>query len=196
MGTRGKQHSRRAGSGVPVPGGRGSDGFRAPSSPDFTPADLVPMHRPHPGEACRALAGRPERAPDEASAGSRSYRRSGAPLSARGRGVGNTHEMPIEEREQVSVGRREQRQARLVHAYCGNGAVVAPSVGEGKSEPDCRRCDEAEALADCSRERPLARRRLAPRRRGVALSASRSADSGHIRSYTAGAQQSQRARRW
>lgn len=39
--------------------------------------------------------------------------------------------------------------------------------------------DEADALADCSRERPLARRRLAPRRRGVALGASRSADSGH-----------------
>ena len=28
----------------------------------------------------------------------------------------NTHEMRVEEREQVSVGRREQRQARLVHA--------------------------------------------------------------------------------
>jgi hypothetical protein len=37
-------------------------------------------------------------------------------LSARRRGVGNTHEMRVEEREQVSVGRREQRQARLVHA--------------------------------------------------------------------------------
>jgi len=32
---------------------------------------------------------------------------------------------------------------------------------------------------DWSRERPLARRRLTPRRRGVALGASRSADSGH-----------------
>jgi hypothetical protein len=88
----------------------------------------------------------------------------------------------VEEREQVSVGRREQRQARLVHAYCSHGAVVARSVDEGKSEPDCRRGDEADALADCSRERPLARRRLAPRRRGVALGASRSADSGTIRS--------------
>jgi hypothetical protein len=50
-------------------------------------------------------------------------------------GAGNTHEMRVEEREQVSVGRREQRQARLVHAYCSHGAVVAPSVDEGKSEP-------------------------------------------------------------
>ncbi len=32
---------------------------------------------------------------------------------------------------QVSVGRREQRQARLIHAYCSHGAVVAPSVDEG-----------------------------------------------------------------
>jgi hypothetical protein len=46
--------------------------------------------------------------------------------------------MRVEEREQVSVGRREQRQARLVHAYCSHGAVVAPSVDEGKSEADCR----------------------------------------------------------
>src|SRR4029079_5578626 len=87
-------------------------------------------------------------------------------------------EMRVEEREQVSVGRREQRQAGLVHAYCSHGAVVAPSVDEGKSEPDCRRGDEADALADCSRERPLARRRLARRRRGVALGASRSAGFG------------------
>ena len=64
---------------------------------------------------------------------------------------------------------------RLCHAYCSHGAVVAPSVDEGKSEPGCRRGDDADALADCSRERPLARRRLAPRRRGVALGASRPA---------------------
>ena len=62
-------------------------------------------------------------------------------------------------------------------------AATAPSWPlrsmRGTSEPDCRRGDEADALADCSPERPLARRRLAPRRRGVALGASRSADSGH-----------------
>ena len=48
------------------------------------------------------------------------------------------------------------------------------------------------------RERPLARRRLAPRHRGVALGASRSADSGHDRSHAAGARQPRRAphRRW
>lgn len=83
--------------------------------------------------------------------------------------------------------------ALLLYAYCSHGAVVAPSVDEGKSEPDCRRGDEADAVADCSPERPLAPRQLAPRRRGVALGASRSADSGTIRSYAAGAQQSQRA---
>jgi hypothetical protein len=38
--------------------------------------------------------------------------------------------MRVEEREQVSVGRREQRQARLVHAYTGHAAVVAASVCE------------------------------------------------------------------
>jgi glucose 1-dehydrogenase len=43
--------------------------------------------------------------------------------------------MRVEERGQVSVGRREQRQARLVHAYCSHGAVVAPSVDEGKLSP-------------------------------------------------------------
>jgi hypothetical protein len=47
------------------------------------------------------------------------------PHSARRRGVGNTDEMRVEEREQVSVGRREQRQARLVHACCGSPAVPA-----------------------------------------------------------------------
>jgi hypothetical protein len=55
-------------------------------------------------------------------------------------------------------------------AYCGHGAVVAPSVGEGKSEPDCRRGDDWERSAIDPLERPFARRgRLAPRRRGVAL---------------------------
>jgi hypothetical protein len=48
------------------------------------------------------------------------------------------------------------RGALLDHAYCSHGAVVAPSVDEGESEPDGRRGDEADALADCSRERRLA----------------------------------------
>jgi hypothetical protein len=59
----------------------------------------------------------------------------GALLSARRRGVGNTHEMRVEEREEVSVGRREQRQARLVHAYCSHGAVVALRSMRGSLSP-------------------------------------------------------------
>jgi hypothetical protein len=45
------------------------------------------------------------------------------------------------------------RIASLHHAYRGDGALVAPSVGEGKSEPECGRGDQAAvvlAAADCS----------------------------------------------
>jgi hypothetical protein len=38
--------------------------------------------------------------------------------------------MGVEEREQVSVGRREQRQAWLVHAYTDHGARVAALLGD------------------------------------------------------------------
>ena len=48
-------------------------------------------------------------------------------------GVGNTHEMRVEEREQVSVGRREQRQARLVHAYRGRGSRAAALLARTSS---------------------------------------------------------------
>jgi len=67
-----------------------------------------------------------------------------------------------------------RRQDRLV--------TWLPLRYRGEPKQQCRhrgcRGDEAEALADCSPERPLARRRLAPRRRGVALGRQRDSQLG------------------
>jgi len=64
-------------------------------------------------------------------------RRSGTrALSARRRGGSNTHEMRVEEREQVSVGRREQRQGRLVHVCCGS---LRSLIGPATEQPRPRR---------------------------------------------------------
>ena len=108
----------------------------------------------------------------------------------------------------ANTGVRQRKDARLVgvptHACCCSTPIAATAPSwplrsmRGSLSQTAAEATKRTRSPIAPRERPLARRRLAPRRRGVALGASRSADSGTIRSYAAGAQQSQRAphRRW
>ena len=133
----------------------------------------------HSTSAPRCAARRGKRAPRDAGVanpsgdGGRARSHPGAGLAPRRmQGARQRRQTPVRAyaNHQVrrQLGRRRRRAPRCLSVGPAPMSASGPG-GERQSDRECPCGDEADALADCSPENLLARRRLAPRRRGVAL---------------------------